>query len=314
MDAFIHERNLGEYGTPRLDVTAGIVDLQRVWTDASNFEPEMSSRMGLRWYKNRVVFNYYPDGKTLYNSETKQPLTTNNRRTILTQIGLLSGRLELATSFEKMTQEMKHDITRLYPVLQEPKSFRPVDMLMRKKEPEVYVYDISPEWSQVILCNNKKEAKVVSTPLSGIQYETGSLGLSPDKKYYVYDFWNNNLVGVLDGKEQLSQPLEGEQALVYSVHEVANHPQFISTNRHVMQGYLELHNVQWNSKRKEYTGKADVIGDEPMEIVIAPNGKEVIKVKTDTGKASIEKTKDGLLILKMSNKTNSPINWSIVFK
>ena len=42
--------------------------------------------------------------------------------------------------------------------------------------------------------------------------------------------------------------------------------------------------------------------------------KEAIKVKTDTGKASIEKTKDGLLILKMSNKTNSPINWSIVFK
>ncbi len=313
-EAFIHERNLGEYGTPRLDVTAGIVDLQRVWGDASNFEPEMASRMGLRWYKNRVVFNYYPDGKTLYNSKTKQPLPTNVRRTILTQIGLLSGRLELATSFENMTQEMKHELTRIYPVLEEPKSFRPVDMLLGKKHPEVYVYDISPEWSQVILCNNIKEAKVVSAPLSGLQYETGSLGLNPDKKYYVYDFWNNHLVGILSGKDQLSQPLEGEQALVYSVHEVANHPQFISTNRHVMQGYLELHNVQWNSKRKEYSGKADVIGDETMEIVIAPNGKEAILVKTDTGKASIEKTKDGLLTLKMSSKTKSPINWSIVFK
>ncbi len=313
-EAFIHERNLGEYGTPRLDVTAGIVDLQRVWWDNSEFDPEMASRMGLRWYKNRVVFNYYPDGKSLYNPKTKEPLSTNARRTLLTQIGLLSGRLELATSFGNITEEMKHDITRLYPVLQEPKSFRPVDMLMGKKNPEVYVYDISPEWSQVILCNNIKEKKTVSVPLSGIQYETGSLGLNPDKKYYVYDFWNNHLVGIINGNERLSEPLEGEQALVFSVHEVTNHPQFISTNRHIMQGYMELHNVQWNEKRKEYSGNADVVGGETMEIVIAPNGKKVLKVKTDKGTASIEKTGNGLLILKISSKANVSVNWRIFFK
>ncbi len=33
-----------------------LVDLQRVWTDASHFEPEMASRMGLRWYKQGKVF------------------------------------------------------------------------------------------------------------------------------------------------------------------------------------------------------------------------------------------------------------------
>ncbi len=132
-DAFIHERNLGEYSTPCLDVTAGIVDLQRVWWDNSEFQPEMATIIGLRWYKSRVVFNYYPDGKSLYDHETKKPLSTSVRRTLLTQIGLLSGRLELATSFGNMTEEMKYDITRLYPVLKEPKSFRPVDMLMGKK-------------------------------------------------------------------------------------------------------------------------------------------------------------------------------------
>ncbi len=313
-DAFIHERNLGEYGTPCLDVTAGIVDLQRVWWDNSEFKPEMATIMGLRWYKSRVVFDYYPDGKSLYNPETKEPLSTNVRRTLLTQIGLLSGRLELATSFGNMTEEMKHDITRLYPVLKEPKSFRPVDMLMGKKNPEVYVYDINPEWSQVILCNNTKEKKNVSAPMSGIQYETGSLGLNPDKKYYVYDFWNNHFVGILSGKDSLSLPLEGQQVLVYSVHEVENHPQFISTNRHIMQGYMELKNVQWNNRRKEYSGQAEVVGGETMEIVIAPNGKKAVKVKTDKGKVSIEKTSDGLLILKISTQTNALVNWKLFFK
>jgi hypothetical protein len=313
-DAFIHERNLGEYGTPCLDVTAGIVDLQRVWWDTSDFEPEMASRMGLRWYKNRVVFNYYPDGKSLYDPRTKKPLPTNVRRTMLTQIGLLSGRLELATSFGSMTKEMTHDLTRLYPVLKDPKSFRPVDMLMGKKNPEVYVYDINPKWSQVILCNNAKEKKTISAPLSGIQYETGSLGLNADKKYYVYDFWNNHLVGILSGKDQLSLPLEGQQALVYSVHEVEDHPQFISTNRHIMQGLMELSNVQWNNARKEYSGNANVVAGETMEIVIAPNGMKAVKVKTDDGKATIEKTGNGLVVLKISNKTNAQIYWTLAFK
>ena len=122
--AYIHERNLGEYGTPCLDVTAGIVDLQRVWADSSHFEPEMASRMGLRWYKNRSVFGYYPDGKSF------KKMDTDARRTMLGLVGLISGRLELGTSFGSMKPEEQHDLTRLYPVLKGTQSFRPVDMLV----------------------------------------------------------------------------------------------------------------------------------------------------------------------------------------
>jgi hypothetical protein len=138
--------------------------------------------------------------------------------------------------------------------------------------------------------------------------------LNPDKKYYIYDFWNNHLVGIMSGKDQLKISLEKEQALVYSLHEVENHPQFISTNRHVMQGYMELQNVEWNYERKEYSGKAAVVGGETMEIVIAPNGMQAVKVKTDKGKASIEKINNGLLILNISSKSNAPINWKVIFK
>ncbi len=178
----------------------------------------------------------------------------------------------------------------------------------------MYVYDINPQWSQVILCNNAKEKKVVTAPLSGIQYETGSLGLNPDKKYYIYDFWNNHLVGILNGRDRLSLPLEGQQALVYSVHEVEDHPQFISTNRHIMQGLMELSNVQWNQDRKEYSGKANVVAGETMEIMIASNGMKPVKVKTDDGKATSEKTSDDLLVLKIISKKNASINWKIFFK
>lgn len=95
-EAYIHERNLGGHAhedAPRLDVTAGIVDLQRVWGDASHFEPEMASRMGLRWYKSRKVFLYYPDGKSFFMDG--KPIRTYKRRAFLTIMGFLSGRLEI---------------------------------------------------------------------------------------------------------------------------------------------------------------------------------------------------------------------------
>ncbi|MEO6917067.1 MAG: hypothetical protein ABI151_16810, partial [Chitinophagaceae bacterium] len=76
----------------------------------------------------------------------------------------------------------------------------------------------------------------------------------------------------------------------------------------------ELDQVNWNNARKEYSGKAQVVGGETMEIVIALNGLEAVKVRTDKGKASFEKTSDGLLLLKINNKTNTPVSWKVLFK
>ena len=84
-------------------------------------------------------------------------------------------------------------------------------MLMGKKHPAVYVYDINPQWSQVILCNNEKKDNIISAPLSGVQHETGSLGMQKDKDYYVYDFWNNRLVGTISGNETLDVTLKKYQ-------------------------------------------------------------------------------------------------------
>lgn len=81
-----------------------------------------------------------------------------------------------------------------------------------------------------------------------------------------------------------------------------------------MQGFMDLENVKWNNQTKQYSGTSKVVAGETMEIVIAPNGKIAAKVKTNQGKATIEKTSNGLLVLKINNKTNASINWTVVFK
>jgi hypothetical protein len=304
--AYIHERNLGEYGTPMLDVTAGIVDLQRVWGDSSHFEPEMASRMGLRWYKNRSVFGYYPDGKSF------KKMDTDARRTMLGFVGLVSGRLELGTSFGSMKPEEQHDLTRLYPVLTGTQSFRPVDMLVEgRNDPSVYSYNINPDWSQIILCNNHDKAGNVTAPISGNQADTGSLGLDPNASYYLYDFWNDQFVAELKGTQTITRPLKALQALTYSIHRKKDHPQFLSTNRHIMQGLLDLDNVKWDPKTMTYSGVAKVVGGEPFVLTLANNNHLATGAKASTGKASIAKADNGLSRLTLTSDKNADIQWSV---
>ena len=264
-DAFIHERNLGEYGTPMLDVTAGIIDLQRVWDDSSHFEPEMASRMGLRWYKNRSVFGYYPDGKSF------KGMDTDARRTMLTLVGLLSGRLELGTSFGRMTADEQRDLTRLYPLLKGTRSFRPTDMLAAAPaDPSIYIYANDADAAQLILANNFNEPRTNTAPLSGDQSDTGSLGLDPTATYYLHDFWNDQFLGEIAGNGKISRPLRPQQSLVYALRRKLDRPQVISSNRHIMQGLLDP--VNWDPNTLTLSGTTRVTAGEPTVLTLAANG------------------------------------------
>jgi len=313
--AFLHERNLGEYGTPRLDVTAGLADLQRVWGDSSHFEPEMASRIGLRWFKNRTVFNYYPDGKSFKNPKTKKPLSSADRRTMLTLVGLLSGRIELGTSFGSMTPGMQHDLTRFYPLYNRVRSFRPADMLLPGRvDPSIYSLWIDGSWRQLIVCNFTDKPESVSVPLIGSQPETGSLELQAGKHYYVYDFWNDRLIGKFPGNQSPAFSLQPNQALSYSVHEARDHPHFISTNRHIMQGLMDLKDVTWDPKTGLYSGTCKVIAGEDFTITIANNDFATTALSVSEGSYSVATIHHDLTRFTIHSDKSTEVKWSIKFE
>lgn len=322
-DAYIHERIMGfaQAGVPRTDCNVGVVDLQRVWPDASHFEPEMSSRIGLRWYKQGVAFRYYPDVKSFYYKGVA--LDQMQRRTFLTLVGLLSGRIELGTNFGNLTKEMIYDLIRLFPVLSNGKSFRPADLLLEKTHSEVYIYSVSEKWKQVILINNdvandkKKTAmyRTISAPVSGDQANTGSLDMDRSKKYYVFDFWNQKPLGIIAGTDVLSANLLAGEALVYSVKQVENYPQILGTNRHVMCGMMELGETSWDRRKKKLEFTADLIGGETMNITVAiPEGVKyrVVDAKSGTSKVSFKQNGQYVRVYASSEK-NRKSNIEIYF-
>ena len=156
--------------------------------------------------------------------------------------------------------------------------------------------------------------KEVSIKLSGIEGRGGA-GLQPDKKYYVYDFWNDNLIGVFGGDETLSQTLRKGEARQMAVREVENNPQVLSTDRHLLQGMLELSDVSWNAETKELTGTAELVEGEPMQIAIAVNGLQprVCSVAKEGVKCSLTESSETVIKLCLESAQGGKVSWKISF-
>ncbi len=136
------------------------------------------------------------------------------------------------------------------------------------------------------------------------------------KQYYVYDFWNDHFNGLINGNEKLKQQLRAGEARMMSVHAKEDHPQFISTNRHIMQGYVDLKDVSWNDKNKTLSGEAAIVADDSYTIIIATNGYKLKDTNVNSGNTVISKMNEanGLIYLNISSDQNKEIKWSVSFR
>lgn len=315
-EAYIHERNMGAANrkggehTPVIDNTIGLVSSQRVLKDNRDFSPKGVSLCGLRWYKCRTLVAYDMDSKAVDKDQ-------DQRRAMLTMVYTVSGRLLLATSFADMTEAMIHDLSRTFPYHEQPKSARPLDLFLREN-PMVYDFDITDDWHQLCLYNSrsKTEPTDLSVQLSGVRAD-GAMGLDPQSEYYIYDFWNDAFIGRLTGTETLNQTLRAGEARMLSIHKKQPVPQFLSTSRHLMQGYLDLTKKPvWIAADNKLEGNSAIVKNDPYELVFACNGKTPIKAKTSSGQVVLDwKNRDqGIAVLKITSHETSTIQWNIEFK
>ena len=327
---YVHERNLARGS----DVALGAVASQRTMGDTDKLNPPMISRPGLRWYKNRVVVNYDTDAK---NPNHILPENQDGLRAMYTMCYVASGRLLLGLSFARMSQEQLYVLSRIYPFHTNHQSARPVDAFTGVEFPEIYDFKVNNDWHQLTLYNTKlksgewptnwqevnkefgnelDENKVVLN--LGAQNVDGGLELDPASTYYIYDFWNDSFLGKYNGNDELEQLLRPGEARMLSIHKVERNPQFLSTNRHIMQGFIDMTKYpEWNGKKKVLEGTSSVIGGETYKIIIALNGYKAIKAETAgdaTFKVQSIDNKNGLAVLTIDSKENNEIAWKVKFE
>ena len=225
-----------------------------------------------------------------------------------------SYRYCISTSFSLFTPEITHDFSRIYPHYREPKTARPLDAFTGVTDPQVYDLELTPDWHQIALYNTSDERAEVSTAISG-QRVDNAIGLDPTGHYHAYEFWSDTYLGKLFGTARLAHELEPNHCAMISVRKVLDHPQVLSTNRHVLQGWVELKEVRWDPESRTLSGTASVIGGEPFQIVVANNGGEPLKLEANVGQTEFElHPVDGLNRLTLSTAVNTDVKWKLEYR
>ncbi len=331
-------RDVQERIPPYGDICLGVITTQRTEGDNDRVYPGRISKTGLRWYKNRMVVNY--DCDPINPGHVYPNKTRDGWRAAITMTCTTSGRLEIGKYFEKMSSDQLYDLSRAVPLLSAPAvSAKPIDAFSGKTYPEVYDFTVKPDWHIVTFYNCKIEGEewpkdvspygssdsqfipkkmlpsVVNVSL-GNKTDDGGLGFNKTKSYYVFDFWNWNYIGKIAGTEKLEQELRPGEARVMAVHEAKNYPQFLSTSRHMLQGYLDMSKYpEWQPQTNIMTGTSKLIANEAYKIIIAANGYSVKQCTAGNAKCEIKMLDKEASIYEISitNNTNAEVTWKMSF-
>jgi hypothetical protein len=305
--AYVHERNM----VTGADIAIGHVASMRTENDTDEMDSVTVTRCGLRWYKNRVLYNQDTDSKSIVRYEANR----DKVRCILTMGYVVSGRFLMANSFSDYSPATFKDITRTFPYHTANKSARPVDAFV-SPSPMVYDFEVDNTWHQVTLYNpDEKNERLIGINISGKQVD-GALGLDSQKSYHVYDFWNDKYCGILKGDQRLEQMLRPGEARMLSVREQFDHPRIISTNRHIMQGYLDIINASWDPETKTLSGKSKLVGNDPCVITIAAEGftPKSSSCESSNTISELSGENDGLVRLTLKSSKNLDESWTVVFE
>ena len=100
-----------------------------------------------------------------------------------------------------------------------------------------------------------------------IVYDLDKLGLDSEKTYVGFEFWANEFIEPIQGR--LQRTIAPASCQVLAVREVSDHPQLLSTSRHITQGLIDVVDEKWDPAMKTLSGVSSVVGNDPYELRIA---------------------------------------------
>ncbi len=148
-----------------------------------------------------------------------------------------------------------------------------------------------------------------------IEYDLKRLGLKDNTVYVAFDYWSNGLLPLF--KDKLVRTLPARACEDLSVRQLADHPQLISTSRHITQGLVDVFKEEWEGST--LTGTSELVADDPYELrimtLVFKGGFALEGVKVDNPDVTIEsKTEEGLVRVRLRSKKSLRVHWAVSFK
>ena len=254
---------------------------------------------GNLWFLNNRV--WYNDPDPFYARESN-PL--NKARWMASWLAVSGAMNTTSMQYSKLAPERLDLIKRTLPA--HNLNARPVDILESKKPA---IWTVENERVHVVGLFNWDEKKEAA-----FDYPLERMGLDASKSYDAFDFWENRYLGTIKGK--LNTTLEGAHCQVLALRESVDHPQLLSTSRHITQGLIDVVSEDWNPSKRELSGTSELIANDPYEMrIVCPAGFQALEVATSDKAAKISTVEqaDGLARVTITPSVTGKVKWGIKF-
>ena len=155
------------------------------------------------------------------------------------------------------------------------------------------------------------DAKGESDASREIVLDLDRLGLKSNERYTVFDFWQEKYCGTAQGK--LTVSVLPTSVRLLGLKPFADHPMFLSTNRHITQGATDFKTLNWDESTKRLSGTFEGVADTDYRLkVLVPDRYKAGKATVSAG--TCQTAQDGqVLTLSFHCGAAGPVNWSVEF-
>jgi hypothetical protein len=113
--------------------------------------------------------------------------------------------------------------------------------------------------------------RFATLPLSESVVELKNLGLASDVDYLAFDFWEEKFLGVVRGSLSVPAVALGDSQII-GLREVADHPQFMASTRHVSMGAIDVNSQEFGDDGVLRLSLAGVVGTQERYMFHVPAG------------------------------------------
>lgn len=291
--------------------TVGLIDSARIEADlprltweqyTGNFNSNAPA-MAKRYYFNRKTWTNDADHLGL------ALLTLPQSRAAATIIAMSGGTMISGDRLVDLDADRLEILRKVYPSW--GAAARPVD-LFEADRPGIFALPLKTkfaEWIVLALFNWENHSTEKQVPLD-------QLGLRRGKTYLAFDFWNQRIVSEVE--QDLRVVVEPESVALLSLHERAETPFVIATDRHFTQGAVEIEEVTWEDAAQTLSGTSIGPVDTAHNIsVYVPRqyrwDSELPEYFHEMGQYSLKKAAPDILRVHVRFETDTATNWQVKF-
>ena len=139
------------------------------------------------------------------------------------------------------------------------------------------------------------------------------LGLAPQTACLLYEFWENRFLGRTTDTIRVRVPARGVRLVV--VHPELDRPQWLSYDRHVTQGGVDLEQLAWDATRRRFTGRLRLVANDAVELRFHVPSAYHLSEATAEGAAvrRVGTDADGILRLTLAAPQSGSVDFSLAF-